>query len=100
MDSFLNYTTYFINYPKALKCVEKKRDKDGFYSILKDCETNPELNRLQLSSFLIKPIQRITKYSLLFKVFIYLLYYIILYYYIMLIIINIYAGSFKVLSTR
>jgi len=67
-DSFLEYTSYFINYPKASKTLEKKKDKEPFASILKECESHSELNKLPLNSYLIKPVQRVTKYSLLLKV--------------------------------
>ena len=66
-DSFLEYTSYFINYPKASKTLEKKKDKEPFASVLKECESHTELNKLPLNSYLIKPVQRVTKYSLLLK---------------------------------
>jgi len=66
-DSFLEYTSYFINYPKASKTLERKKDKEPFASVLRECESSPELSKLPLNSFLIKPVQRVTKYSLLLK---------------------------------
>jgi len=45
----------------------RKKDTKSFANFMKNCEANPLCKGLTLPSYLIKPIQRITKYPLLLK---------------------------------
>lgn len=68
MPYFKLYTPYFNNFDQSRVCLEKLRKSNGKLAIwLKENEHMPQLENLDLSSLLIKPIQRLPKYVLLFK---------------------------------
>eukprot|EP01088_Endostelium_zonatum_P016435 TRINITY_DN4439_c0_g1_i1.p1 TRINITY_DN4439_c0_g1~~TRINITY_DN4439_c0_g1_i1.p1 ORF type:complete len:888 (-),score=204.22 TRINITY_DN4439_c0_g1_i1:105-2768(-) len=67
-DSFKAYDQYCVNYKKAMDTMTKcEKSTPAFSSFLEKCEVQKEVNLLELRDFLIKPIQRICKYPLLFK---------------------------------
>ncbi|KAI9286625.1 hypothetical protein BC943DRAFT_351418 [Umbelopsis sp. AD052] len=74
-DIFLNhaenlkcYQTYCRNQSAASRFLQKKRDEDKvFATFLKSCQSRPECRSLDLSSFLLEPMQRITRYPLLLR---------------------------------
>eukprot|EP00732_Lithocolla_globosa_P004331 Lithocolla_globosa_v1_NODE_3954_length_1544_cov_10.349228.p1 type:complete len:292 gc:universal NODE_3954_length_1544_cov_10.349228:1465-590(-) len=60
------YSVYFFNYTKALQNItELKQKNTKFHSFLKKNASDPRLKNLALGDYLIKPIQRVTKYPLL-----------------------------------
>jgi len=69
MVEYLNiYTAYITNYNKALNTLDEQiRKNKQFAEFLQSQEENPECDRLLLPAFLIQPIQRIPRYSLLLK---------------------------------
>eukprot|EP01116_Phalansterium_solitarium_P021251 TRINITY_DN6530_c0_g1_i6.p1 TRINITY_DN6530_c0_g1~~TRINITY_DN6530_c0_g1_i6.p1 ORF type:complete len:891 (-),score=169.15 TRINITY_DN6530_c0_g1_i6:483-3155(-) len=64
---FKMYTVYCANQPKAMDLLTEYMKRPDFVSTLRICETDPKCRGLPLHSFLIKPIQRICKYPLLFR---------------------------------
>ena len=67
-NAFQNYGYYFVNHAGALKLLTRKKENRSFGNFIKTCEANPQCKNLSLQSYLIKPIQRLTKYPLLLKV--------------------------------
>ncbi|CAI2169930.1 13957_t:CDS:10 [Funneliformis geosporum] len=62
------YKTYCGNQLNASKFLQKKRNEDKrFEEFLKKAQQNPQCGSLDLSSFLLKPMQRITRYPLLIR---------------------------------
>ncbi|KAH8550754.1 hypothetical protein BGW37DRAFT_426985 [Umbelopsis sp. PMI_123] len=62
------YQTYCRNQSAASRYLQKKRDEDKVFAIfLKSCQSRPECRSLDLSSFLLEPMQRITRYPLLLR---------------------------------
>ncbi|KAL6055756.1 Intersectin-2 [Balamuthia mandrillaris] len=62
------YTQYCSNQTRAqLRLQELKREKQDLIVLLEGIRQRPECNRLDLQSYLIKPLQRVTKYPLLFR---------------------------------
>eukprot|EP01156_Anaeramoeba_ignava_P010083 Anaeramoba_ignava/a478821_33.p1 GENE.a478821_33~~a478821_33.p1 ORF type:complete len:749 (+),score=244.33 a478821_33:215-2461(+) len=62
------YTQYCANHSQSMNIVAKYSKKDSFENFLQhQKETIPECKGLGVLDFLIKPIQRICKYPLLFK---------------------------------
>ncbi|CAM0136668.1 unnamed protein product [Umbelopsis sp. WA50703] len=62
------YQTYCRNQAAASRFLQKKRDEDKlFAAFLKSCQSRPECRSLDLSSFLLEPMQRITRYPLLLR---------------------------------
>lgn len=69
MSTFLkSYTDYVDRQDGSLQHVDKcKKKYPKFANFLKETEYTPQTRGLSLNSFLIKPMQRITKYPLLIK---------------------------------
>lgn len=68
MCSFLKmYSSYCANQEKAIELLEKLKTNIGFMKVLNDCQSDPRAKGQNLSSFIIKPVQRICKYPLLFR---------------------------------
>ncbi|CAG8437670.1 15518_t:CDS:10 [Acaulospora morrowiae] len=62
------YIVYCGNQLNASKFIQKKRtESKKFDDFLKMCQQNPKCGSLDLSSFLLKPLQRITRYPLLIR---------------------------------
>ncbi|CAG8781616.1 7151_t:CDS:10, partial [Gigaspora margarita] len=62
------YTKYCGNQLNASKFLQKKSSADKkFADFLKKSQQDPQLGSLDLSSFLLKPLQRITRYPLLIR---------------------------------
>ncbi|KAJ1555279.1 Intersectin-2, partial [Nowakowskiella sp. JEL0078] len=62
------YATYCRNQMNSSKFLQQRRNTDRELSdFLKECFRNPKCRSLDLSSFLLQPMQRITRYSLLLK---------------------------------
>ncbi|XP_033118203.1 pleckstrin homology domain-containing family G member 7-like [Anneissia japonica] len=59
------YQRYCMNYSNALHYLESLKKREDFQEVIRWCEQNPRCKRLQLSDFLVAPIQRITKYPIL-----------------------------------
>ncbi|XP_014218570.1 pleckstrin homology domain-containing family G member 5 isoform X2 [Copidosoma floridanum] len=75
LPAFENFEEIFAPYARYCSeqgrrqqyCREIFQDNDVFTAYLAWCETQKECNRLRLLDILVKPMQRITKYSLLLK---------------------------------
>ncbi|ORY14856.1 Dbl homology domain-containing protein [Neocallimastix californiae] len=66
--SFECYTDYCKSLNVSLKYLQSLREeKKHLKNFLKDQMSNPECRQLDLSSFLLEPMQRITRYALLLK---------------------------------
>jgi len=61
------YVPYILNYSEALECVEKNKKKAPFKELLDLNFMDPRGKGLDLSSFLIQPVQRLPRYELLLK---------------------------------
>ncbi|XP_054270419.1 pleckstrin homology domain-containing family G member 5-like isoform X2 [Macrosteles quadrilineatus] len=67
-EIFRPYTKYCAEQSQCQQyCREKHSDSELFTAYLVWCETQKDCNRLRLMDILVKPMQRITKYSLLLK---------------------------------
>lgn len=67
MPYFKVYTPYFNNFEHSRQFLEKIRKNSKIAAWLNENELKPQLENLDLASLLIKPIQRLPKYVLLFK---------------------------------
>ena len=67
MPYFKLYTPYFNNFDSSRQYLEKLRKNTKVTNWLSENEHKTQLENLDLSSLLIKPIQRLPKYVLLFK---------------------------------
>jgi len=66
--SFECYTYFCSSLTVSLKYLQSLREeKKSLRNFLKDQMSNPECKQLELSSFLLEPMQRITRYTLLLK---------------------------------
>jgi len=61
------YTTYLCNKDLSSRVVKKVGNVYGFGLAIELCKEHPESNNLGLGDYLIKPVQRLCKYPLLFK---------------------------------
>eukprot|EP01102_Stenamoeba_stenopodia_P003758 TRINITY_DN1390_c0_g1_i1.p1 TRINITY_DN1390_c0_g1~~TRINITY_DN1390_c0_g1_i1.p1 ORF type:complete len:1021 (+),score=227.99 TRINITY_DN1390_c0_g1_i1:133-3195(+) len=59
------YTEYVTNYDTAIQTLRECRSDPRFIKFLDEISHHPEVQKQQLSSFLIKPIQRIPRYEML-----------------------------------
>ncbi|XP_065215741.1 pleckstrin homology domain-containing family G member 5 isoform X2 [Planococcus citri] len=67
-ELFRPYTKYCAEQSKCQQyCRERHNENELFTAYLVWCETQKDCNRLRLMDILVKPMQRITKYSLLLK---------------------------------
>ncbi|XP_014483055.1 PREDICTED: pleckstrin homology domain-containing family G member 5 isoform X2 [Dinoponera quadriceps] len=67
-QTFTPYTRYCAEQSKCQQyCRDRLNDNQLFTAYLVWCETQKECNRLKLLDILVKPMQRLTKYSLLLK---------------------------------
>ncbi|KAI8641561.1 hypothetical protein BD408DRAFT_368111 [Parasitella parasitica] len=67
-DNLQCYSTYCRNQSYATKFLQKKRENDQWFEVfLKTAQTRPECRSLDLSHFLLEPVQRITRYPLLLR---------------------------------
>eukprot|EP01117_Protostelium_nocturnum_P013420 TRINITY_DN5001_c0_g1_i2.p1 TRINITY_DN5001_c0_g1~~TRINITY_DN5001_c0_g1_i2.p1 ORF type:complete len:207 (+),score=83.49 TRINITY_DN5001_c0_g1_i2:405-1025(+) len=64
-DDFKQYSSYCSSHPLLLSSMAKMRQKESFLELEKKMQSMN--NGLDFGSFLIKPIQRICKYPILFK---------------------------------
>jgi len=67
LDKFTGYTTYLCNKELSARIGKKVENMSHFSSVIAQCKDNPECNGLGLGDYLIKPVQRLCKYPLLFK---------------------------------
>eukprot|EP01124_Arcella_intermedia_P018650 TRINITY_DN2574_c0_g1_i2.p1 TRINITY_DN2574_c0_g1~~TRINITY_DN2574_c0_g1_i2.p1 ORF type:complete len:837 (-),score=193.64 TRINITY_DN2574_c0_g1_i2:1416-3926(-) len=62
------YSTYCSNYKSSVDhCTACSRSNPAFSQFLKDTHSNPKCRGLSLNDYLIKPVQRLCKYPLLFR---------------------------------
>ena len=61
------YSGYFVNHAKATTLLRKRREKESVNLFLRTQEADPRCRNLNLASYLLKPIQRVTKYPLLLR---------------------------------
>ena len=62
------YEVYAANQIAALAmCKSRMAEHDAFRDLITECERDDMCNRLALPDFIVKPLQRSTKYPLLFK---------------------------------
>ncbi|XP_066601053.1 pleckstrin homology domain-containing family G member 5-like isoform X2 [Prorops nasuta] len=67
-QTFAPYTRYCAEQSKCQQyCRDRLNDNELFTAYLVWCETQKDCNRLRLLDILVKPMQRLTKYSLLLK---------------------------------
>ncbi|XP_011341265.1 pleckstrin homology domain-containing family G member 5 isoform X3 [Ooceraea biroi] len=67
-QTFAPYTRYCAEQSRCQQyCRDRLNDNQLFTAYLVWCETQKECNRLKLLDILVKPMQRLTKYSLLLK---------------------------------
>ncbi|GAA5798518.1 hypothetical protein EDC94DRAFT_593478 [Helicostylum pulchrum] len=67
-DGLQCYSTYCRNQSYATKFLQKKREDDQWFEVfLKTAQTRVECRSLDLSHFLLEPVQRITRYPLLLR---------------------------------
>ncbi|KAJ3435614.1 faciogenital dysplasia protein [Anaeramoeba flamelloides] len=66
-DYLKAYTEYCTNYDDAVEIVFKIRKNSKFEKFEKDREKIPQVKKLSLLDFLIKPVQRVCKYPLIIK---------------------------------
>ena len=66
-DYFSLYIDYCANSDEAIKILNELNSNQTWNNFLNECYKNPETKRLKLDSYLIKPIQRVTKYPLLLR---------------------------------
>ena len=65
---FKLYFSYYNNFEESRKLLIRfKKEKHKFYQFLQPLEFTPTLKNMDLSSFLVMPVQRLPKYVLLFK---------------------------------
>ncbi|XP_045542074.1 uncharacterized protein LOC106716982 [Papilio machaon] len=64
-DYFQSYETYLMDQSRAVEYLRSLAGNTEFMSYLSWCHKQKEINRLQLADMLAKPMQRITKYSLI-----------------------------------
>lgn len=67
-DIFHPYVKYCLEHSNCLQYVkEKHKESELFKAYVVWCETQKDCDRLRLMDLLVKPMQRLTKYSLLLK---------------------------------
>ncbi|KAI8340948.1 hypothetical protein BC941DRAFT_488850 [Chlamydoabsidia padenii] len=67
-ESLKCYSTFCRNQSFASRLLQKKREDDQWFEVfLKTAQTRPECRSLDLSHFLLQPVQRITRYPLLLR---------------------------------
>eukprot|EP01095_Lingulamoeba_sp_RSL-Kostka_P001601 TRINITY_DN1230_c0_g1_i1.p1 TRINITY_DN1230_c0_g1~~TRINITY_DN1230_c0_g1_i1.p1 ORF type:complete len:464 (+),score=121.21 TRINITY_DN1230_c0_g1_i1:772-2163(+) len=66
VEMFKSYVSYSINYVKALRIIKEMCQKDNTIKEFLENISN-EQNNLRMIDFLIKPIQRLCKYPLIFR---------------------------------
>ncbi|CAO3592901.1 unnamed protein product [Absidia cylindrospora] len=67
-ESLKCYSTFCRNQSFASRLLQKKREEDQWFEVfLKTAQTRPECRSLDLSHFLLQPVQRITRYPLLLR---------------------------------
>jgi hypothetical protein len=59
------YKVYCVGHKEAIHLYQEKTKRSSFVSFLEEKAKDPELRRLSLLDFLIKPVQRVCKYPLL-----------------------------------
>jgi hypothetical protein len=65
MTAYIRFCSRQLSAAKFLQ--QLTEESADFRNIVKQCQSDPRTNGMPLSSFLIKPMQRITKYPLLIK---------------------------------
>ncbi|KAF7728302.1 hypothetical protein EC973_006477 [Apophysomyces ossiformis] len=67
-ESLKCYSLYCRNQSFASRFLQRKREEDQWFEVfLKTAQTRPECRSLDLSHFLLEPMQRITRYPLLLR---------------------------------
>lgn len=66
-DFLKAYKSYALNQTNALQTLDKIKKTEKIKAYLDTLETDPRLKGVQLTGFLIKPVQRVTKYPLLLR---------------------------------
>eukprot|EP00026_Physarum_polycephalum_P003270 Phypoly_transcript_03280.p1 GENE.Phypoly_transcript_03280~~Phypoly_transcript_03280.p1 ORF type:complete len:761 (+),score=144.71 Phypoly_transcript_03280:174-2456(+) len=67
LGQFSGYTTYLCNKDLSSRVVKKVENSAHFASLMLECKQTRDCHGLGLTDFLIKPVQRLCKYPLLFK---------------------------------
>ncbi|KAI8898381.1 hypothetical protein BC833DRAFT_620385 [Globomyces pollinis-pini] len=67
LPDFTCYKKYCGNQHQQRNALKKKQKQTNFLKLLQKCETNPKLHKLTFADMLMKPMQKITRYPLLFK---------------------------------
>ncbi|KAI9244940.1 Dbl homology domain-containing protein [Sporodiniella umbellata] len=67
INHFDVYIAYAVNFCKSRKYLEKASSTIVYRQLVKDSKRKRETNRMLLSDYMIAPIQRITRYTLLLK---------------------------------
>ncbi|CAK1588371.1 unnamed protein product [Parnassius mnemosyne] len=66
-ELFMPYEKYVNGQSKAIEYLRSLSNNSDFMTYLSWCHKQKECNRLQLSDMLVKPMQRLTKYSLILR---------------------------------
>ncbi|CAB3225135.1 unnamed protein product [Arctia plantaginis] len=66
-DLFFPYEKYMLEQTKALDYLRSLNNNTEFMTYLTWCHSQKACNRLQLSDIMVKPMQRLTKYSLILR---------------------------------
>ncbi|KAH3743828.1 hypothetical protein Pelo_14766 [Pelomyxa schiedti] len=66
-DMTREYTQYLCGQSTSQHTLEKIQSKPKFSKVLQEICSRPECRKLQLQAFLVKPLQRLTKYPLMLK---------------------------------
>ena len=65
MSPYIRFCSRQLN---AAALIQRRHENvPEFRALLKKCQTNPKVKGMPLTSFLLKPMQRITKYPLMIK---------------------------------
>jgi hypothetical protein len=66
-DDFEVYIRYAVNFHHSQRCINRAHNNILYRRFIQESLRKKETNRMGLSDYMIIPIQRVTRYSLLLK---------------------------------